>query len=128
MDIMEHIQCIRNMNVIEDTLVSYDHNERNKLMVESTGRIMVSDLTEAQVKELGWPKWSDEDELTLIPFYLYDYLEYGQTLTSISGDKKIVTPGYNSGLPSYPDSNPNYIDNDHRFGFLAYGFYPKQEK
>ena len=116
---IEQIETIRNMNIIEDTTVDYNQSERNSKLLDSIGRVNVMDLTSEQAKGLGFGLWDEETNLHLIPFFLYDFLEYGQTFTSIGGDDRIVTPGYqdtNSG---------SYIDNDHRFGCLAYGFVPK---
>lgn len=116
---VELIQTIRNMNIIEDTVVDYNQEDRNSKMVESVGRVTVTDLTSEEALALGFGIWDDETNLHLIPFYLYDFLDYGQELESISGDVKMVTP-------EYKDNNSNgYIDNDYRFGCLAYGFRPK---
>lgn len=122
MNTLEQIQSIRNMNVIEDTLYEYNQTERNQAMVSSIGRVLVVDLTRSETEELGWPTWSDDCPMVMIPFYLYDYLEFGQKITCIDGDEITVSPGYDN-----PKSgNDIYIDNDHRGGYLAYGFYPKK--
>lgn len=119
MNTVELIQTIRNMNIIEDTTADFNQSDRNEKMIESVGRVTVTDLTANEAQSLGFGIWDEETNLHLIPFYLYDFLEYGQELESISGDVKTVTPEYKD-----VDSN-GYIDNDYRFGYLAYGFRPK---
>ena len=121
MNTMEQISCIKSMNIIEDTIVDYSQTDRNAEMANLTGRVTVTDLTTTDVTELGWPTWSDERPITLIPFYLYDYLEYGQELTCIDGGKTVVTPDYRNSKSN------DYIDNDHRYGYIAHGFYPKED-
>lgn len=125
MSVIETIETIRNLNIIEDTTVDYNQYDRNVKLAESIGRVDLTDLKSEDALKLGFGIWDEKTNLHLIPFYLYDFLEYGQTLTSINGEQKVVKPGYNGGLPSEPDSNPDYIDNDHRFGCLAYGYHPK---
>ena len=120
MTTFEQIQSIHHTNVIEHTLTSYHMEERNNKLIEELGRVNLSDLTINQVETLGWPTWSDDLPIILIPLYLYDFLDFGQTLTCIDGEEIMVAPGYNKSGP-----NSNYIDNDNRGGFLAYGFYPK---
>jgi hypothetical protein len=65
-------------------------------------------LTVDEAIELRFSRW-DEDmpNLYLIPLYLVPVLPEGLEVTSISGNKKIV--------------GKDYIDNDIRFGCIAYG-------
>lgn len=120
MDTVEYINTIRNVNIIEDTKVDYHQESRNNQLVSELGRVNVTDLTAKQAGELGFGLWDETSNLHLIPYFLYDFLEYGQELTSISGSVKTVTPEYKD------IESDNYIDNDHRFGCLAYGFIPKE--
>ena len=120
MDAIEKIQIIRNMNIIEETMGDYNQTQRNEKMADGIGRVDFSNLTKEQAQDLGFGCWSEENPIYLIPMYLYDYLEYGQTLESISGRKKVV------GLNYQDPNSENYIDDDSRFGMLAYGFYPKE--
>lgn len=122
MDTVELISLIRNVNIIEDTKNSYDQTERNRKMADELGRVDCTNLTSSEALNLGFGLWCEETNLHLIPMYLYDFLEYGQPLTSINGEVKKVTVGYDEGN----GSNPNYIDNDSRFGCLAYGFIPRK--
>lgn len=116
----ELIQLIRNINVIEDSFTDYTKKERNAQMIEKYGRVDVTGLTTEQAAELGFGLWSKDNPIYLIPFYLYDFLAYGQVLESFDGDVVTVSLGYNN------ITNSNYIDNDYRFGCLAYGFRPKE--
>ncbi|MCK9529534.1 MAG: hypothetical protein M0R77_03080 [Gammaproteobacteria bacterium] len=120
MSVIELIQTIRNVNVIEDTIVDYSQTDRNQKLADSLGRVDVTELTSEEALNLGFGIWDEETNLHLIPYYLYDFLEYGQELESISGDTRIVTPEYKD------NSSSNYIDSDYRFGCLAYGFRPKE--
>lgn len=52
-------------------------------------------------------KWDDESDLYLIPLYLLSFIPIGTKLTSIDGETVI-----------YDGTN---IDNDIRFGCIAYG-------
>ena len=66
------------------------------------------ELNIEEAKNIGFSLWSDEQpNLYLIPGYLYKFLPEGMELISISGEKKIV--------------GKDYIDNDTRFGCLAFG-------
>ena len=72
-------------------------------------------LTEEEAQELRFGKWSDDEpDLYLVPLYLLPVLPIGTKLTCING-QKIVYDGHN-------------IDNDIRFGCLAYGVRVKLEK
>ena len=72
-------------------------------------------LTEEEAQELRFGKWSDDEpDLYLVPLYLLPILPIGTKLTCING-QKIVYDGHN-------------IDNDTRFGCLAYGVRVKLDK
>ena len=72
-----------------------------------------TDLTEAEMRELGFGIWSKEDPMFLIPLWLFPFLTDEVDCGCISGEKRI-----------YKKSE---MDNDHRFGCLAYGVMPKKE-
>lgn len=61
-------------------------------------------------KVLGFKKWEADSSLMLIPGYLYQFIPAGLDLYCISGEKT----EYND----YKD-----LDNDCRFGCLAYGIH-----
>lgn len=71
-----------------------------------------NDLTESELEELGFGKWSDELPIRLIPIWLKPFLQDKIEAQSISGEKFTSTDA---------------MDNDHRFGCLAYGVLPKAE-
>lgn len=66
-----------------------------------------SKFTKEEAVELRFGKWSDDTNLYLIPLYLLPIVPVGAELTSINGDK-VVFDG-------------NNVDNDVRFGCIAYG-------
>lgn len=70
-------------------------------------------LTEEDCNALHFGVWSKESpKLRLIPLYLLPVLPIGTKVISING-REIIYDG-------------NNIDNDHRFGCLAYGIIIKQ--
>lgn len=81
-------------------------------------KVTFSDLTNEECELLGFSKWSDDLPIRLIPIWLYNHLELGQTLIDIDGKEVLVEEGYTD------DDSPTYIDCDHRMGMLAIGFRP----
>ena len=79
-------------------------------------------MTTKELLEQGFRLWSETMEpknLYLIPERFYDKLFEkfaGKEITDIMGRKKIVCEDYKNS------KSPNYIDDDTRFGLLAYGF------
>ena len=67
-------------------------------------------LDMATAKLLGFQLWEEDSNLMLIPGYLYQFIPAGLELYSISGEKE--------QYQSYDD-----LDNDTRFGCLAYGIH-----
>ncbi len=49
-----------------------------------------ADLTEAEMRELGFGKWSEEDPMFLIPLWLFPFLPAEVDCGSISGEKRIL--------------------------------------
>jgi hypothetical protein len=74
-------------------------------------------LTLDQLKELGFGHW--DDDLLLIPLWLHPFLEAGIVLKDIGGGYVTVT---------YDENGKCSIDNDHRFGMLAYGISAKNAR
>lgn len=68
-----------------------------------------------QAKLLGFQLLEEDSNLMLIPGYLYQFIPAGLELYSISGEKK--------QYESYTD-----LDNDCRFGCLAYGIYMQEHE
>ena len=69
--------------------------------------IDLSKLTREEAIELRFMRWDEESDLYLIPLYLLSFIPIGTKLTSIGGETVI-----------YDGTN---IDNDIRFGCIAYG-------
>lgn len=67
-----------------------------------------------ELKQLGFSVWDDEesDPIYLAPLWTYDTFKGGTKLYSIGGGEKIV------GIDD--------LDNDHRYGNLAYGLKESQ--
>lgn len=81
---------------------------RKRFLEALKDEIDFNDLSKEEAIELRFCKWSEEDpSLYLIPIWLFPILPVGTKLTSINGDE-IVYDGKN-------------VDNDVRFGCLAYG-------
>lgn len=69
-------------------------------------------LTKEEALELRFGQWSNEDpDLYLIPLWLLPIIPIGTKLTTIFGDE-ITYDGHN-------------VDNDTRFGCIAYGIHIK---
>lgn len=68
-----------------------------------------------QAKLLGFKFWEEDSNLMLIPGYLYQFIPEGLELYSISGEEE--------QYESYAD-----LDNDTRFGCLAYGIYMQEHE
>lgn len=86
----------------------------NKFINEVKKHIDFNDLTVKEALTLRFGKWDEESGLYLIPLYLLPALPVGIELTSIMGDKII-----------YDGSN---IDNDTRFGCIAWGIVIEEKK
>lgn len=69
-------------------------------------------LTIEQAKELGFQRWDEESDIWLFPLWFLPLIPIGTEVTSISGDKIIY--------------NGKNLDNDIRFGCIAYGVQLKQ--
>lgn len=74
---------------------------------ENIPLINLSEMNVEEACEMGFKKWDNKSNLYLIPLWFKPLIPIGTELTSISG-KKIIYNGEN-------------IDDDIRFGCLAYG-------
>jgi len=92
--------------------------EAGQMLADDIGPIPIAGFTAEQCEELGFGKWDEESDLRLIPIWLYPHLCPGEELTSINGEKRFVGVNYTT-----PET-PGYIDNDNRFGCLAWGVTP----
>lgn len=136
----------RNMATVSAEIAMYDRwpveysvkeiRSRNQKLVDHCRGISVMAFTQDQCDALDFSKWSDDSELRLIPVWLYPHLRYGDRLTCIDGSTVTVAKGYHNmpdaqiervetaGGGSQKVDGYTYIDNDHRFGALAYGIIP----
>jgi hypothetical protein len=73
--------------------------------------IQPSELTEDEMIDLGFGKWSDETPMRLIPLWLFPFIAEEIETECIDGEKKLM--------------KKSEMDNDNRFGCLAYGVIPK---
>ena len=71
-----------------------------------------SDLTAEEMKDLGFGRWSDDNPINLIPLWLKPFLAERIKAGSISGEEPA-------------EIETATMDDDHRFGCLAYGVLPR---
>lgn len=85
---------------------------------------LLTEMTKAELLEEGFRIWDATSDLMLIPARRYAEIPLGTKVTGIFGD--VRTKDETSDEYSFPDGtpNPNYIDQDHRGGLLAFGIYP----
>lgn len=83
-----------------------------KFVDEIKKHIDWENLTEEDCKELRFGKLDEESGIYLIPLYLFPTIPIGMKVYSING-QEIVNDGTN-------------LDNDIRFGCIAYGIKPKK--
>jgi hypothetical protein len=98
-------------------------NETKDYIIENIGKINFTNFSSEQLLSLGFGIFSKKDNLHLIPLYFYPFLESEQYIECIDGTSIIVCDGYQLA-GSEENKNYGYIDNDHRFGLIAYGFKP----
>lgn len=84
--------------------------ETHNSLSEQIGEIDIGDLTSAQMDDLGFGRWSDENQMRLIPLWLFQFLP------------EIIESKCINGKSMLKKSD---MDTDNRFGFLAYGIMPK---
>lgn len=83
-----------------------------KFLDEIKKHIDWDNLTESDCKELRFKRWDEESGIYLIPLYLFPIIPIGFKVYCINGSE-IVNDGTN-------------LDNDTRFGCIAYGVKPKK--
>jgi hypothetical protein len=72
--------------------------------------VLPHELTSEQMDDLGFGLWSKENPIRLIPLWLLPFLADEFPAGSIDGDSGVM--------------RRDELDNDHRFGCLAYGVTP----
>ena len=74
--------------------------------------IDLNDLSKYQLTALGFSPWSESSPVMLVPLHLFPVLRDGTKLTCIDGEEFVV--------------GKDEIDNDIRFGCIAYGITCKE--
>lgn len=82
--------------------------------LEKFGPLNIELLTESQMKELGFGKWDEKSQGNLIPLWLFPFLLEEIVTECIDGEKSIL--------------KKSEMDDDHRFGYLAYSVLPSIEE
>ena len=85
-------------------------DELSKQTGEKYFGIQPAEMTDKQLEELGFGRWSDETPMRLIPLWLMPFLADEIETECIDGVKKLT--------------KKSEMDNDNRFGCLAYGVIP----
>lgn len=98
-----------------------DENAERALERVKGVRVNFSDLTDFEAELLGFPLWSEQSGIRLIPLWLYPHIAAGQTLHGIFDETVVVPEDYTEKTSSC------YLDNDHRGGAIAYGFIPAED-
>lgn len=73
------------------------------------GKIQPSELTEEECNSLGFGQWNADNPMRLIPIWLFPFLADEIQTTCIDGSSVLRKAD---------------MDNDHRYGCLAYGIMP----
>lgn len=85
------------------------------LQVPNFRRIDPTDLTESQMDDLDFGLWSEDSELRLIPLWLKPFLV-----------DKFMAGSINDETLQLVERDD--IDDDHRWGSLAWGVVPKEDE
>lgn len=79
-------------------------------ILENIGTVDVTSLTDEEMEDLGFTKWSQDNPMRLIPLWLFPFLPEEIHIQNFDGSKQIL--------------KKSEMDKDHRFGCLAYGIPP----
>ncbi len=93
-------------------------NEVKEKLNKEVPFIDFSSMSTEQLSDLGFCLWDEDCKFLLIPLWAYGFLKCGTELHCISGERKTVTESYQD------NDSKDYIDNDVRFGCIAYGIIP----
>ncbi len=85
-----------------------------EMLAEKIGKINILELTARQMDDLGFMKWEKDGQMRLIPLWLFQFLPDEIESESINGVKSVMKRAE--------------MDNDNRFGCLAYGVLPKKRQ
>lgn len=113
------------INKLSETVIYKNWNDTSRAMcaeeafgtfygsLERNGYIDFNNLTVEEAKELRFGKWDEDSDLWLFPLWLVPLIPEGLEVTTISGE----TIKYDKNM-----------DNDIRFGCVAYGIKIKDKK
>ncbi len=109
----EKCRTIRNMTM--NCAAKQIRNFPNEVKKMKDGKdlfgIQPGEMTDKQCEELGFGKWEENNPMRLIPLWLMPFLSDEIETESINGKKY---------------TKKSAIDNDNRFGCLAYGVIPAE--
>jgi len=88
--------------------------ELPEFILQHTGKINIAELTAEQMEDLGFERWSEETPMRLIPLWLFPFLPDELNVECIDGTRLRMKVAD--------------MENDHRFGCLAYGILPSDHK
>jgi len=93
-------------------VLEFPDDLKNKMNTEGNDffNIQPSELTKKEMDNLGFGRWSEKDPKQLIPLWLFPFLAKDIKTECINGTKKL---------------KKSEMDNDHRFGYMAYGVIAK---
>ena len=100
-----------NYNNWNDEFATKHIRELPDRLIEQIGKVDITQLSASEMKELGFGRWSEENPMFLIPLWLLKFLPDEIESTCIDGEKTVL--------------KTSEMDNDHRYGCLAYGIFPK---
>lgn len=84
--------------------------EITDIVDQQIGKINIAELTKEQMDDLGFGTWSEDNPMRLIPLWLFKFLPDEIESECINGTKTVLKTAE--------------MDNDHRYGYLAYGIWP----
>jgi len=96
--------CKKQIKKIPDIVMEWEKSEKTSF------KINPNEMYESELLDLGFCRWSEEEDLLLIPLWMFPFLSKKIEFTSIVGSKVKLKE----------------MDSDHRGGCLAYEVYPKK--
>jgi hypothetical protein len=93
-----------------DEFATKQIREIPEVLAEKIGKINIAELTAPQMDDLGFGQWSEDNPMRLIPLWLFKFLPDEIESECIDGTKSVLKTAE--------------MNNDHRFGCLAYGIWP----
>ena len=93
-----------------DELAAKQIREISEVLADKIGKINIAELTAPQMDDLGFGRWSKDNPMRLIPLWLFKFLPDEIESECIDGTKAVLKTAE--------------MDNDNRFGCLAYGIWP----